>query len=60
MGVYSLRAREPQKKHLTDRIDATTVVCPSYHFRPLCGDLIKNKMEKLLTDLEKGKITFEE
>ena len=57
-GRLQLKGQRATKKHLTDRKNATTVDCPSYHFRPLRGDLTKNEMEELLTDLEEGKITF--
>ena len=42
---------------MSDRF-GTNIDCPSYHFRPLRGDLTKEEMMELLKNVEEGNMTF--
>ena len=56
-GQLELKGQRATKKHLTERL-GTAIDCPSYHFRPLRGDLTKEEMAELLKNVEEGSMMF--
>lgn len=56
-GRLELKGHRATKKNWTDRF-GTNIDCPSYHFRPLRGDLTKEEMMELLKNVEEGNMTF--
>lgn len=58
-GRLELKGQRATKKNLTGG-PTTSVDCPSYHFKPLRGDLTKEEIMALLIELENGDISFAE
>ena len=56
-GRLELKGQRATKKNLTER-NGATIDCPSYHFRPLRGDLTKEEILELLKNVEEGNMTL--